>query len=79
MNHVVAEAAAQAAADLIEIAFRSGWPDIPSGQPEWLLVLGLAQAAAGDVDAGSELAIRLVVDEQGLRYTALLRRLGWSV
>lgn len=71
------EAAAMAAAELVAIAFNAGWPEIPSGQPQWLNAQALATAALGDVDAGGELAQAMVVGGQEARINGLLRELGY--
>ena len=72
------EAAAAAAAALVATAFRAGWPDIPTRQPQWLRVQALATAALGDAAAGGELAQAFVVGEQESRINATLRELGYA-
>lgn len=73
----LAECAACAARDLVELAFRCKWPEIPHGQPERLLVVALSQAAVG-VEVGETLANALVAEESpppsGERLDAFLWR-----
>ena len=68
------EAAAQSATDLVATAFSARWPEIPSGQPEWLRTVGLATAAMGGCcDHGEALAAALVAGCQAKRIGELAR------